>query len=176
MSILPIRRLGDPVLREPAREVQSFDDLHRKLIEDMLETMYSAPGVGLAAPQVGLALRLFVFDAGDGAGPAAIANPVLTDLEGEQDEDEGCLSVPGLWYPTQRAMRARVEGLDRWGDPISAEGEGLLARIFQHEADHLNGLLFIDRLALEDRRRAMGMLSEQELGTGPGRSPRSSGR
>jgi peptide deformylase len=176
VSILPIRTLGDPVLREPAREVQSFDDLHRKLIEDMLETMYGAPGVGLAAPQVGLALRLFVFDAGDGAGPAAIANSVLTDLDGEQEEEEGCLSVPGLWYPTRRAMRARVEGLDRWGDSISVVGEGLLARIFQHETDHLDGLLFIDRLDTEDRRRAMSMLRERELGAGPGRSPRTSGR
>jgi peptide deformylase len=177
VSILPIRTLGDPVLRESAREVQAFDDLHRKLIDDMLETMYSAPGVGLAAPQVGLALRLFVFDAGDGAGPAAIANPVLTDLEGEPDEEEeGCLSVPGLWYPTRRSMRARVEGLDRWGEPISVVGEGLLARIFQHETDHVNGLLFIDRLDPEDRRRAMGMLSDRELGAGPGRSPRSADR
>ncbi len=176
MSILPIRTLGDPVLREPAREVQAFDELHRKLIEDMLETMYSAPGVGLAAPQVGLALRLFVFDAGDGAGPAAIANPMLTDLEGEQEEEEGCLSVPGLWYPTPRSMRARVEGVDRWGQPISVVGEGLLARIFQHETDHVNGLLFIDRLDKADRRRAMGMLSDRELGAEPGRSPRSAGR
>jgi peptide deformylase len=176
VSILPIRTLGDPVLREPAREVQAFDDLHRKLIDDMVETMYSAPGVGLAAPQVGLALRLFVFDAGDGAGPGAISNPVLTNLEGEQEEEEGCLSVPGLWYPTRRSMRARVEGLDRWGEPISAMGEGLLARIFQHETDHVNGLLFIDRLAPEDRRRAMGMLSDRELGAGPGRSPRSADR
>jgi peptide deformylase len=176
VSILPIRTLGDPVLREPAREVQAFDELHRKLIEDMLETMYSAPGVGLAAPQVGLALRLFVFDAGDGAGPAAIANPMLTDLEGEQEEEEGCLSVPGLWYPTPRSMRARVEGVDRWGQPISVVGEGLLARIFQHETDHVNGLLFIDRLDKADRRRAMGMLSDRELGAEPGRSPRSAGR
>lgn len=170
MSILPIRLLGDPVLREPARDVQAFDDLHRKLIADMLETMYEAPGVGLAAPQVGLSLRLFVFDANDGAGPGAIANSVLTDMEGEQDDEEGCLSVPGLWYPTRRAMRVRVNGLDRWGEEISFVGDGLLARIFQHEADHVNGLLFIDRLDEEDRRRAMGLLRNHELGAGLGRS------
>jgi peptide deformylase len=176
VSVLPIRRLGDPVLREPAREVQAFDDLHRKLIGDMLDTMYAAPGVGLAAPQIGLSLRLFVFDANDGAGPGSIANPVLSGLAGEQEEEEGCLSVPGLWYPTRRSMQARVDGLDGWGDPISLTGEGLLARIFQHETDHLDGVLFIDRLDQADRRRAMGMLSDQELGSPRERSPRGSGR
>jgi peptide deformylase len=176
VTILPIRILGDPVLREPAREVQAFDDLHRRLIGDMLETMYAAPGVGLAASQVGLALRLFVYDAGDGAGPGAVANPVLTDLEGEQEEEEGCLSVPGLWYPTKRSLRARVEGLDRWGDRTSLVGEGLLARIFQHETDHVNGLLFLDRLSREDRRHAMAMIRDQELGAEADRARRRSGR
>lgn len=176
MSVLPIRLLGDPVLREPARDVQAFDDLHRKLVADMLETMYEAPGVGLAAPQVGLSLRLFVFDANDGAGPGAIANPVLTDMEGEQEDEEGCLSVPGLWYPTGRAMRVRVNGLDRWGEDITFVGEGLLARIFQHETDHVNGLLFIDRLDEEHRRRAMGLLRNHELGVEPDRSRPSSRR
>jgi peptide deformylase len=176
VTILPIRLLGDPVLREPAREVQAFDDLHRKLIADMVDTMYAAPGVGLAAPQVGLSLRLFVFDAGDGAGPGAIANPVLTDLEGEQEEDEGCLSVPGLWYPTNRAMRARVEGRDRWGEETVVAGEGLLARILQHETDHVNGLLFLDRLGREDRRRAMAMIRDRELGAQSDRARRGSDR
>jgi peptide deformylase len=174
VSILPIRVLGDPVLREPAREVQAFDDLHRKLIDDMLETMYAAPGVGLAAPQVGLSLRLFVYDGGDGSGPGAIANPVLSDLDGEQEEEEGCLSVPGLWYPTPRAMRARVEGRGRRGELVSVEGDGLLARIFQHETDHVGGLLFLDRLDPEHRRSAMAMLRDRELGARPGRSPRNS--
>jgi peptide deformylase len=170
LSILPIRRIGDPVLREPSREVESFDDLLRRLYKDMLETMYDAPGVGLAASQIGLALRFFVFDAGEGSEPGAIANPVLSDPEGEQVEDEGCLSIRGLWYPTPRAMRIRVSGLDLDGYPISYSGEGLLARIFQHETDHLNGMLFIDRLSPEDRRQAMADLRERELGGGADRS------
>ena len=112
MSILPIRTLGSPVLREPCRDVETFDELLERLYQDMVATMYDAPGVGLAAPQVGLSMRFFVFDANDGSGPRAVANPVLSDLQGEQKDDEGCLSIPGLWYPTLRAMHARVDGLD----------------------------------------------------------------
>jgi peptide deformylase len=164
MSILPIRKLGSPVLREPCREVEAFDELLARLYEDMVETMYHAPGVGLAAPQIGLSLRFFVFDANDGRGPHAVANPVLSELEGEQIEEEGCLSIPGLWYPTRRAMHARVEGLDVKGNPVSFEGEELAARIFQHETDHVNGMVFLDRLPEEDRRKAMSMLREIELG------------
>jgi peptide deformylase len=174
MSILPIRTLGSPGLREPCREVDTFDALLERLYEDMLATMYDAPGVGLAAPQIGLSLRFFVFDANDGKGPHAIANPALSELEGEQTDDEGCLSIPGLWYPTPRAMRARVEALDLNGKPVSYEGEELLARILQHETDHVNGMLFIDRLSEEDRRQAMGQLREIELGMreAPGRRGR----
>jgi peptide deformylase len=175
MSILPIRKLGAPVLREPCREVETFDALLERLYEDMVATMYDAPGVGLAAPQVGLSLRFFVFDANDGKGPRAVANPVLSDLDGQRTEDEGCLSIPGLWYPTTRAMHARVDGLDIKGRPVSHEGDELLARIFQHEADHVNGMLFLDRLPDEDRRKAMAQLRELELGMkeAPGRrSPR----
>src|SRR5207253_275373 len=123
-----IRALGSPILREPCREVESFDELLVRLYEDMVETMYQAPGVGLAAPQIGLSLRFFVFDANDGDGPHAVANPVLSGLAGEQVEEEGCLSIPGLWYPTRRAMRARVDGLDVKGNPVTFEGEGLRAR------------------------------------------------
>lgn len=176
MTILPIRTLGDPVLREIARDVETFDDLHRKLCDDMIETMYNAPGVGLAAPQIGLSLRLFVFDANDGSGPGVVANPGLTELEGEQLEEEGCLSLPNLWCPTKRAMRVRVEGLDRLGDRISLVGEGLLARIFQHETDHLNGVLFIDRLDQDERRRALATMRDRELGVPPGRLRRGAGR
>src|SRR5439155_11842340 len=124
----------------------------------------------LAAPQVGLSLRLFVFDANDGKGPSAMANPVLRDLQGEQLGEEGCLSIPELWYDTPRGMYARVEGQDLAGRPLSLEGEGLLARIFQHETDHLNGKLFIDRLPDGERRRAMAALRERELGAGPARA------
>ena len=173
MSVLPIRILGDPVLREPTREVETFDELMHRLFEDMLETMYNAPGVGLAAPQIGLSLRFFVYDAEKGNGSGAIANPVLTVLEGEIVEDEGCLSIPGLWYPTARAERVRVDGLDLEGKPVTIHAEGLLARVFQHETDHLNGMLFLDRLSEADRRKAMSMLRERELGANQGRFRRS---
>lgn len=176
MSVLPIRKLGDPVLREPCRDVEVFDDLMQRLYEDMVETMYDAPGVGLAAPQVGLSLRFFVFDANDGNGPGAVANPELSEHAGEQVEEEGCLSVPGLWYPTARAQTVRVTGQDRKGLSISLEGEGLLARIFQHETDHVNGMLFIDRLSEEERRLAMADMRERDLGGHPGRFPRTAGR
>jgi len=169
LSVLPIRTLGDPVLREPSRDVEAFDELMRRLYEDMLETMYKAPGVGLAAPQIGLSLRFFVYDADKGNGPGAIANPVLSELEGETVAEEGCLSIPGLWYETGRAERVRIDGLDMEGKPITIRAEGLLARIFQHETDHLNGMLFLDRLSEEDRRKAMSMLRERELGEKQGR-------
>jgi peptide deformylase len=169
VSVLPIRILGDPVLREPSRDVETFDELMHRLHQDMLETMYKAPGVGLAAPQIGLSLRFFVYDAERGNGPGAIANPVLSEMEGEIVQDEGCLSIPNLWYPTARAERVRVDGLDVQGDPVTVHAEGLLARVFQHETDHLNGMLFIDRLSEEDRRKAMSTLREQELGVKQGR-------
>ncbi len=172
MTILPIRRLGDPVLREPSQDVDSFDDVLRRLYQDMVETMYDAPGVGLAAPQVGLSLRFFVFDARDGSGPHAVANPFLSGLDGSQEDDEGCLSIPGLWYPTTRALRARVDGLDLDGNPTSFEGEELVARIFQHEMDHLAGTLFIDRLPDHDRRAALATLRDQDLNPRPGPSSR----
>jgi peptide deformylase len=172
VTVLPIRRLGDPVLRERTQDVESFDDVLKRLYEDMLETMYDAPGVGLAAPQVGLALRFFVFDANDASGPHGVANPVLSVLEGSQEEDEGCLSIPGLWYPSVRALHAQVDGLDLNGNPISFQGEELAARIFQHETDHLAGTLFIDRLAEQDRREALASLRDLELNPRPGRSSR----
>jgi peptide deformylase len=176
VSVLPIRKLGDPVLREPCRDVEVFDELMLRLYRDMLDTMYDAPGVGLAAPQVGLSLRFFVYDANDGDGPGAVANPVLCEHEGEHVEEEGCLSIPNLWFPTSRAVRVRVTGLDLDGRPISLEGEGLRARIFQHETDHVNGLLFIDRLSDEDRRQAMADLRERDLGARSGQIRRTAGR
>ena len=162
MSILPIRRLGDPVLREVARPVERFDKTLRRLVEDMLETMYDAPGVGLAAPQVGISLRFFVYDDGEG-NKGFVADPELSDLEEEEVRDEGCLSIPGPFYPTTRALRATVRGRDPDGNPVELKGEGLLARIFQHETDHTNGVLYIDRLPDEGRREVMRMLREHEL-------------
>jgi peptide deformylase len=163
VSVLPIRMLGDPVLRERARPVETFDELLKRLYEDMLETMYKAPGVGLAAPQVGLSLAFFVYDAGDGSGPGGMANPALSELDGEGENEEGCLSIPGLWHPTARALHARADGLDVEGRPVTVVGEGLLARILQHETDHLNGMLFIDRLSEAERRHALAELREREL-------------
>lgn len=165
MAALEIRKLGDPVLREPGRDVTEFDDALRRLSEDMLQAMYDAPGVGLAAQQVGLTLRFFVFDAGeDGPGPMAIANPTLSEPEGEQEGDEGCLSIPGLYFPTKRAMKVRLDGFDLRGEPVTLYGEGLAARIFQHETDHLKGTLFIERLEPEVRRQAMTAIREASLG------------
>jgi peptide deformylase len=166
VTIYPIRVLGDPVLKERGADVEAFDSSLQTLCDDMLQTMYEAPGVGLAAPQIGLSLRLFVYDPGDGSGPGAVANPELTLLEGRQEEEEGCLSIPGLYFATPRALQARVEGRDVHGQPIVVEAEGLLARIFQHETDHVNGLLFIDRLPQTERREAMAHMRHRDLGGG----------
>jgi peptide deformylase len=161
--ILPIRTLGDPVLREPSRPVLAFDRKLRKLADDMLETMYAAPGVGLAGPQVGLSLRLFVFDDGQ-TGPLFIANPELHDGDGETTDEEGCLSIPGPYYPTKRYATIGCRGQDTRGKPVDMTGEGLLARIFQHETDHLDGMLYVDRLDEEGRRSVLTELRRIELG------------
>ena len=162
MAILRIRTLGDPVLREKARSVERFDRSLRRLVDDMFETMYEAPGVGLAAPQVGISLRFFVYDDGEG-NKGFVADPELSDLEEEEVRDEGCLSIPGPFCPTTRALRATVTGRDPDGNPVELKGEGLLARIFQHETDHTNGVLYIDRLPDEGRREVMRMLREHDL-------------
>ena len=161
--LLPIRILGDPVLREPAKPVESFDRALRQLAKDMIETMYEAPGVGLAGPQVGMSLQLFVFDDGE-HGPQFIANPELLDAEGEVTEEEGCLSIPGPYHPTTRYQTIRCRGLDEKGKPLDLVGEGLLARIFQHETDHLQGMLYIDRLDDEGRKAVLAELRRIELG------------
>jgi peptide deformylase len=175
MAIIPIRTLGDPVLRAEAAQVDTFDQTLVRLSEDMFETMYAAPGVGLAAPQIGLSLSFFVYDDGQG-GKGAVANPRMTIIGDEQTDEEGCLSIPGLYHDTTRAMKVRLEGLDLRGDPIELEAEELLARIFQHETDHLHGMLFIDRLPEDGRRQVMAELRERELGVGSNRSPRAARR
>ena len=167
MSVMPIRTFGDPVLRDPARPVESFDDALQRLADDMIETMHEAPGVGLAAPQVGRSLRLIVFDIQDEEGPGALANPVLRDEWGEQVEEEGCLSIPGLYYPVQRAMKVWAEGVDLSGNEVTIEADELLARVLQHEVDHLGGVLFIDRLDAEHRAEALAALRDQALGLQP---------
>jgi peptide deformylase len=170
--ILRIRTLGDPVLREPAKPVVEFGRPLRELFEDMVETMVDAPGVGLAGPQVGISRRLFVFDDGE-TGPTFMANPRLLDPVGELLEDEGCLSIPGPFHPTPRHARVRCRGQDIDGAPLELVGEGLLARIFQHETDHLDGMLYIDRLDDEGRRDVMAQLRRIEMGLAePGRPSR----
>ena len=161
--IIPIRTLGDPVLKAHARPVVDFDRALRTLADDMLETMYGAPGVGLAGPQVGVSLRLVVFDDGE-TGPLGMANPELFDAAGELVEEEGCLSIPGPFYPTTRSASITCRGRDLDGRPFEVTGEGLLARILQHETDHLDGRLYIDRLDDAGRREVLAELRRIELG------------
>lgn len=147
--IRPILRLGTPALHRPAEPVGLIDDQIRTLVDDLVQTMYAAPGIGLAAPQLGVPLRVFVVDvtAGRSAGELIVmVNPVFVERDGMQVEDEGCLSVPGFSASVVRPQRALVRGLDRDGIERTVEGTGLLARAFQHEMDHLDGTLFVDRL------------------------------
>ena len=162
MAPFQIRLFGDPVLRAPAREVAEIDDSLRKLADDMLETMYAAPGVGLAAPQVGIQKRLFVYDIGE--GPHVVVNPWLSGHAGEWDYEEGCLSVPGLSWSIVRSNEVHLDGRDLDGHPISLHAEELLARVFQHECDHLDGVLLIERLDKRQRKQAMRALRERTLG------------
>ena len=147
--IRPILRYGDAPLHVPAQPVAQVDDEVRRLVDDMIETMYAAPGIGLAATQVGAGVRVFVVDLSVGRDPAQLIvmiNPEFVEREGAQLEDEGCLSVPGFNATVLRPARAVVRGLDREGNPQTVEGSGLLARAFQHEMDHLDGRVFLDRL------------------------------
>ena len=160
MSIQPIRHFGDPVLTTPAAEVVDFDRELRSLIADLTDTMLEAPGAGLAAPQIGVSLRVFVWNVDDEIGH--LVNPSL-DLSDElQDGEEGCLSFPGLLYETPRAMRAVAKGFNMHGEPILIEGTEFLARALQHETDHLNGILFIDRMDAKLRKAAMKEIRESE--------------
>lgn len=163
MAIFPIRTFPDPVLRMAARAVATVDDEVRRLIDDMTETMYAAPGVGLAAPQIGVGLRVVVFDAGDGAH--ALVNPVLEEATGSWVYEEGCLSVPDHYWSIRRPARARVSGLDRDGRPVTFEGDDLLGRVLQHELDHIEGMLLLSRLSRRMRRDALRQLREESLGS-----------
>ena len=153
-----IRLFGDPVLRERANDVTEIDASLKQLADDMLETMYAAPGVGLAAPQVGIQKRMFVYDAGD--GPAVVVNPRISESSGEWTYEEGCLSVPGLSWPIVRPRDILLEGLDLDGNEISVEAEEYLARVYQHEVDHLDGVLLIERLDPDQRKQAMRTLRQ----------------
>lgn len=160
MSVTPIRLFGDPVLRTPAAEVVDFDKELRKLVKDLTDTMMDAPGVGLAAPQIGVSLRVFTYWVDDVVGH--LVNPSL-DLSDElQDGEEGCLSLPGLSFDTKRSLRVVAKGFDMHGEPVILEGSDLLARCVQHETDHLDGIVFIDRLDPETRKEAMKAIRESE--------------
>ncbi len=148
-----IRIIGDPVLRERAAEVTDIDGRLARLCEDMFATMYAAPGVGLAAPQVGVGKRFFVYDLGEGGGPEVLINPVIEESEGEWEYYEGCLSIPGLHFDIVRPRVVHVTGVDLDGNEVSLEAEDFLARVIQHELDHLDGVLMVERLD-EDQRRA----------------------
>jgi len=156
----PIRLFGDPVLRTPAEPVTDFDAELRNLVRDLTETMLEAPGVGLAAPQIGVGLRVFTYHVDDEAGH--LVNPMLAVDGEEETEDEGCLSLPGLQFPTPRAPRVVATGFNMYGDPVTIEGSELLARCVQHETDHLDGILFIDRLDSKQRKLAMKAIREAE--------------
>ena len=163
MAMLPIRTFGDPVLRMKARPVEKITDVHRRLVDDMIETMRDAPGVGLAGTQVGVLERIFVYEVEDDVG--AILNPVIVSRSRDlEDQEEGCLSLPGLLYPVTRHIDVKVEGMGLDGNPIVREASELLARVFQHEIDHLDGVLFIDRLDDKLRKKAMRELTRQSLG------------
>lgn len=164
MAIYPIRTFGDPVLRMETKPITDIDSTVRKLAEDMIETMYDAPGVGLAANQIGIARRVAVFDAQDELGPRVMINPELVAATGEVEMEEGCLSVPGYWWEITRAEFARVESLDLDGNDVEYAGDGLLGRVLQHEIGHLDGGLLLDVLPKETRKKALKELRDEALG------------
>ncbi|BFV55721.1 peptide deformylase [Kitasatospora sp. CMC57] len=165
MAIQPIRMFGDPVLRATARPVTTFDKELRRLVKDLTETMLDAPGAGLAAPQLGVSLRVFTYHVDGVVGH--LINPDLSLSEEEQDGPEGCLSLPGLRYDTKRAFGVVAKGFNMHGEPVTVEGTQLLARCIQHETDHLDGIIFIDRLDREQRKAALKAIREAEWGEPP---------
>lgn len=160
MAIQPIRYFGDPVLTTRASEVVDFDKELRKLVKDLTETMLDAPGAGLAAPQIGVPLRVFTWHVDDELGH--LVNPSLDLSEEMQEGEEGCLSFPELRYETPRAMRAVAKGWDMHGEPLIVEGTEFLARALQHETDHLDGILFIDRMPKAMRKLAMKEIRDSD--------------
>ncbi len=161
MAVKPIRLFGDPVLRTPAEPVVDFDKELRKLVRDLTETMLDEGGAGLAAPQLGVGLRVFAFDVDDVVGH--LINPVLSfPDEEEQDGPEGCLSIPGLYFDTKRRLNVVASGQDMHGEPVQVVGTALLSRCVQHETDHLDGILFVDRLDPETKKEAMKAIREAE--------------
>lgn len=164
MAIFPIRRFGDPVLRLETKRVTEIDDTVRGLVADMIETMYEAPGVGLAANQIGVTKRIAVFDAHDELGARVMINPEVVETSGELEFEEGCLSVPGHYWEITRPGFARVRALDLDGREVEYAGDGLLGRVLQHEIDHLNGLLLLDAMPKRLRKKALKELRDEDLG------------
>ena len=162
MAVLSMRRYGDPILRLMAAPVAAVTPEIKTLIKDMAETMWHQVGIGLAAPQIGVSLRIFVMDDGK-RGARAIVNPVVTERGVVIKEEEGCLSLPGIFAEVERARSLRIEALDGDGEPISFEAQGLQAKIIQHELDHLDGVLFIDRLAPVTRDRIKKKIQKEGL-------------
>jgi peptide deformylase len=160
VAVQPIRLFGDPILRKPALEVVDFDAELRKLIADLTDTMLDAPGAGLAAPQIGVGLRAFTWYVDGEVGH--LINPTLELSVEQQDGLEGCLSLPELTYDCKRALSVVANGFNMYGEPVLIEGSELLARAIQHETDHLDGVLFIDRLDSEARKAAMKAIRESD--------------
>ena len=153
MTVRPIRLVGDPVLRTPADPVTDFDEELRRLVADLEDTVREPGRAGVAAPQIGVSLRVFAYHVEGVVGH--LVNPVLSAFAGTQDDEEGCLSVPGLAFPTPRALSVVAGGRDRDGAPVRITGAGFLARVLQHETDHLDGRLYLDRLTGDVRRQAL---------------------
>ena len=159
MTIRDIRVIPDPVLRTPCDEITSITPAVHRLLQDLLDTVDDPGRAGLSANQIGVGLRAFSYKIDGKVG--YILNPVLVETSGEQYGDEGCLSVPGLWYKTRRSDYARVTGIDLDGNPVTLEGSGIMGRMLQHECDHLDGHVYLDRLEREERREAMRYLRNQ---------------
>ncbi|MEZ5381075.1 MAG: peptide deformylase [Microthrixaceae bacterium] len=164
MTASRIRIVGDPVLRQSAELVTDIDDRLVRLTRDMAETMYAAPGAGLAAPQVGIKQRFFVYDLGDDQGARTLINPEVVDADGEWLYDEGCLSVPGLFFEIARPKRVHVRGIDLDGNEVDWEADEFAARLIQHELDHLNGVLLLDHLEADQRKQAKKQVREMMMG------------
>ncbi|HKJ76778.1 MAG TPA: peptide deformylase [Gammaproteobacteria bacterium] len=162
MALLNILHFPDPLLRTKAEKVEQVDDTTRKLVDDMFDTMYEAPGIGLAATQVNVHKRVIVVDVSEERNqPLALINPEILAADGEEESEEGCLSVPGVFDRVQRAERIRVQAVDREGEPFEAEYDGLLAVCIQHEIDHLDGVVFVDHLSPLKRQRIRKKLEKQ---------------
>jgi peptide deformylase len=163
MSTFPLRFFGDPVLKQRAREIEELTSDLATLVHGMYDTMAVEDGVGLAAPQVGVRKRIFTFDLHEGDGPGVVINPEIVERSGEVVSDEGCLSVPGYRFEVVRAERVTMRGLDLAGAEVVLEGDDLLARMIQHEIDHLDGILVLDRVEPEVRREALREMRTREM-------------